>query len=553
MWQIGALRSSSPESDSVNQPERRFLTIAEQPDRAARGDSRPPTSIPPVLLHQATRRIPLVCLTIAAGFGLGWLGTTTFAGDLPAEFSDFFQWGPPTIVIVTSLALFAVARRNWLAPNTLVNLGLVYEVLVSHALALTQYWGAFQGMLPEEINRDRIGWGVVALFMIVYTALVPTVPRRAVLALIASAASVPIVYLVSVSIGEAPALPAGQFLLAFVFPYVFAVLLAYFPARIIYRLGEDVRRAREMGSYRLERLLGKGGMGEVWQASHRMLARPAAVKLIRSDAPGLDAARLAGALVRFEREAQVTASLQSAHTVELYDFGTADDGSLYYVMELLEGVDLDQVVKKWGPLPPERVIYILRQVCASLGEAHHRGLVHRDIKPANIFLCQRAFEYDFVKVLDFGLVKGYSSIDPLEHPSLSRVGFVVGTPAYLAPEIVLGEEPDGRADLYALGCVAYWLLTGQVVFEEKSVPALLVAHSQKEPVRPSTRSGRAMPDGLDDLVLDCLAKEPDDRVPSADVLAHRLDEIALVEPWSREDARSWWASVTTPRAPLPAP
>jgi len=260
--------------------------------------------------------------------------------------------------------------------------------------------------------------------------------------------------------------------------------------------------------------------------------------------------------VRFEREAQVTASLQSAHTVELYDFGTADDGSLYYVMELLEGVDLDQVVKKWGPLSPERVIYILRQACASLGEAHQRGLVHRDIKPANIFLCQRAFEYDFVKVLDFGLVKGYSSIDPTEHPSLSRVGFVVGTPAYLAPEMVLGEEPDGRADLYALGCVAYWLLTGRVVFEEKSIPALLVAHTQKEPVRPSVRSGRAMPDGLDDLVLDCLAKDPDHRVQSADALAQRLDEIALVEQWSNASARSWWAArlpPPAPRSPLSAP
>ncbi len=531
----------SLETDSVNQPERRFLTIAEEQDRADREGGRPASSIPPVLLRQATGRIPLVCLTIAAGFGLGWLGTTAFAGDLPAEFSDFFQWGPPSIVIVTSLALFGVARRNWVSPTTLVNLGLVYEVLVSHALALTQYAGAFEGMLPGDINRDRIGWGVVALFMIVYTAVVPTIPRRAVLALIASATAVPAVYLVSVSIGEAPPLQAGQFLLAFVFPYVFVVLLAYFPARIIYGLGEDVRRAREMGSYRLEKLLGKGGMGEVWQASHRMLARPAAVKLISSDAPGLDAARLGGALVRFEREAQVTASLQSAHTVELYDFGTADDGALYYVMELLEGVDLDQVVKKWGPLPPERVIYILGQVCASLGEAHQRGLVHRDIKPANIFLCQRAFEYDFVKVLDFGLVKGRSSIDPIEHPPLSRVGFVIGTPAYLAPEMVMGEEPDGRADLYALGCVAYWLLTGQVVFEEKSIPALLVAHTQKEPVRPSVRSGRVMPDGLDDLVLDCLAKDPDHRVQSADALAQRLGEIALVEPWSNASAKQWWA------------
>lgn len=256
----------------------------------------------------------------------------------------------------------------------------------------------------------------------------------------------------------------------------------------------------------------------------------------------MDPDTYATALTRFEREAQVTAALESPHTVELYDYGVSDDGTLYYVMELLDGIDLDQLVSRHGALPAERVVHILRQVCASLGEAHRRGLVHRDVKPANIYLCNRAFEYDFVKVLDFGLVRKHSAIDQQEGAdNLSKMGMIIGTPAYMAPEVITGEPADARSDIYAVGCVAYWLLTGRPVFDAPTLPALLVAQASEQPIPPSRRCDAEIPTGLETLVLDCLTKDPEDRVQSAEEIVARLGRIELAEPWSPERAKSWWS------------
>jgi len=275
-----------------------------------------------------------------------------------------------------------------------------------------------------------------------------------------------------------------------------------------------------------------------------MLARPAAVKLIRMEAIGLDRDTHTTALTRFEREAQVTAALESPHTVELYDYGVSDDGTLYYVMELLDGIDLNRLVVEHGALPAERVVHIMRQVCASLGEAHRRGLVHRDVKPANIYLCERAFEYDFVKVLDFGLVRKRSAVDPSEEAgNLSRIGAVIGTPSYIAPEMAKGLPADTRSDIYALGCVAYWLLAGVEVFGARSLPALLVAHASEPPIPPSQRCNREFPLGLETLILDCLTKDPEKRIQSTDEIVERLNTVQLEEPWSQERAESWWNQV----------
>ena len=210
------------------------------------------------------------------------------------------------------------------------------------------------------------------------------------------------------------------------------------------KLGTEVKRARELGSYRLEEKLGEGGMGEVWRARHRMLARPAAIKLIRPSVAGHARPGVSEEAVRrFEREAQVIARLRSPHTVELFDFGIAADGAFYYVMELLDGLDADSLLRRFGPIPPERAIYLLRQVCHSLSEAQSCGLVHRDIKPANIFLCRYGEEYDFVKVLDFGIVGAIR--DPADaNPALTRENAVQGTPAFIAPEQAMGTA-RGRA------------------------------------------------------------------------------------------------------------
>jgi serine/threonine-protein kinase len=371
-----------------------------------------------------------------------------------------------------------------------------------------------------------------------FSVLVPVRPREALVALLASAAAVPLVYLIQVPGGRAPALAPSTFALVFVLPYLVAVALSYAAARTVHQLGVEVRRARELGSYRLETLLGRGGMGEVWRASHRMLARPAAIKLIRPNALG-DDPEVAAA--RFEHEAQAIASLESPHTVELYDFGTTEDGTLYYVMELLDGVDLEELVGRFGPLPAERVVHVLRQACASLEEAHARGVVHRDIKPANIYLCRRALEHDVVKILDFGLAKRFVAGAGGDMARLTRADLVAGTPAYLAPEVVTGEGAvDGRADLYALGCVAFWLLTGRLVFEGKTAAALVVAHASAIPTVPSAGSELAVPAALDRVVLDCLAKDPAARPQTAGELADRLRAVPVTDAWTPLRAARWW-------------
>jgi serine/threonine-protein kinase len=271
-----------------------------------------------------------------------------------------------------------------------------------------------------------------------------------------------------------------------------------------------------------------------------MLARPAAIKLIQPEVLATrDRASAQVAVARFRREAEAAASLRSPHTVELYDFGVTEDGTLYLVMELLEGMELESLVRREGPLPEKRVIHILRQVCESLEEAHAVGLVHRDIKPANIHVGRVGRRHDFVKVLDFGLVK---SVAPAggEDSMATAAGLTPGTPAYMAPEMALGETVDGRADIYALGCVAYYLLTGKLVFEATSAYQLIAKHMQQPPVPPSQRSELEINAELEQVVLACLAKRPEDRPQSATELDRMLAEIEI-EPWSEEEATRWWS------------
>jgi eukaryotic-like serine/threonine-protein kinase len=280
-------------------------------------------------------------------------------------------------------------------------------------------------------------------------------------------------------------------------------------------------------------------MGEVWRAQRRLLARPAAIKLIRGTLLG-ESARAREALVkRFEREARETAALGSTHTIQVYDFGVTDEGDFYYVMELLEGLSLERLVREFGPVEPARTVYLLRQVCHSLGEAHGRGLVHRDVKPPNIFVCRLGPDDDFVKVLDFGLVKHAATRET--HTMLSMEGTAVGTPAYMAPEVALGRrDVDGRADIYSLGCVAYYMLTGEPVFSADTPVATVIAHVQNAPVPPSRRSEFRISPALDRLIMDCLAKDPAARPASPAVVSERLAAAVSQDAWTDEGARRWW-------------
>jgi DNA-binding NtrC family response regulator len=292
-----------------------------------------------------------------------------------------------------------------------------------------------------------------------------------------------------------------------------------------------------VGSYRLIELLGSGGMGEVWLARHRLLARPAAVKIVREAAVGRTEEG-AALRQRFAREAQATAKLQSPHTVQLFDFGVTETGSFYYVMERLRGMDLQRMVERYGPLPAHRAVFLLRQACRSLSEAHDLGLVHRDIKPANLFVCRLGPEYDFLKVLDFGVVSRQDR-EPIAPITMS--GVVLGTPAFLAPELVSSHGSfDGRADIYALGCVAFWLLTGRPPFEAGDVLTLLMHHSRTMPAKPSAMAEERIPADVDAIVLECLSKDPSHRPANADLLGERLDALSVARHWDQQHARAWW-------------
>ena len=299
---------------------------------------------------------------------------------------------------------------------------------------------------------------------------------------------------------------------------------------------EQLNEALAVGSYRLVSPLASGGMGEIWLARHRFLVRPAAVKLIRHDvAPGTAREQL---VRRFEREAHVTAGLRSPHTVQLYDFGVTDSGSFYYVMEFLEGLDLHRVVNRFGPQPAERVIAFLRQACRSLAEAHERGLVHRDIKPANLFVTRLGTEYDYVKVLDFGVVKEQAGNDAT---MLTNAGMVQGTPAFMPPEIVMGDQSiDGRSDLYSLACTAYWALTGHQLFEANTPAQMLLQHVQTPPVPPSKKSELPIPRQLEAILMKCLEKDPALRPSSALELDSQLARVVCDAPWTNERAQEWW-------------
>lgn len=312
----------------------------------------------------------------------------------------------------------------------------------------------------------------------------------------------------------------------------FSGLIATWGIRVIRQLQRQAFEAQQIGQYQLKRLLGQGGMGEVHLAEHVMLRRPCAIKLILPDRAG-DPQSLA----RFEREVQSTARLTHWNTIEIYDYGRTDDGTFYYVMEYLPGLNLQQVTEINGPLPPERVIHLLSQVCDALQEAHDHGMVHRDIKPANIFAATRGGVYDVVKLLDFGLVRDRADRDV--DLALTQTGTITGSPLFMSPEQATGDSFDARSDLYSLGIVGYFLLTGQVPFTSDKAIKVLMAHAQSNPP-PLTQHGVAVPDDLAAIIMRCLEKSPDARFQSALELQRALNRCELARNWNREKAALWW-------------
>jgi serine/threonine-protein kinase len=308
--------------------------------------------------------------------------------------------------------------------------------------------------------------------------------------------------------------------------------LATVVSSVIFRLRRQVEKAKQLGQYRLEEKVGTGGMGEVFRASHTMLRRPTAIKLLRPDKAGEEN------LARFEREVQLTSELTHPNTVSIYDYGRTPDGTLYYAMEFLDGLNLEELVRDHGPQPPARVVHILEQVSSSLVEAHARGLIHRDIKPPNVILCVRGGLHDFVKLVDFGLVKHVAAD---ADAAVTASDAITGTPLYMSPEAIrTPDRLDARSDIYAVGAVGYFLLAGKHLFDSRSAIEVCSLQLKSMPEPPSVRLGKPLPEDLEALVLRALAKSPEERPQSAAELLEALRHSADHGKWGEEEARAWW-------------
>lgn len=427
-------------------------------------------------------------------------------------------------VLVDALFLW-LTWGSRLSHDAFLRLGYPYLLFRSLTLSFTP--------LPLQ-SAPVLTWSSVLLPVV--PLFLPTVRRWTVLSLCIAAPLPPLLLALFASLTHSP-LTGGE-LVRSASNALGAGALALLSAELIARHRTATLTA--VGNYHLVQRIGRGGMGEVWRAEHRFLARPAAVKLI--DRRPQDSARQAEKkLQRFRREAQVTAHLTSPHTIQVFDYGVSDQKSYFYVMEYLDGFDLQQLVRKTGPLPPARALYLLRQICDSVGEAHQAGLIHRDLKPSNLFIVRRGLQCDFVKVLDFGLV-GLG--DPLRTATfdgkITATGMMTGTPAYISPEMVTGSKVDHRADIYSLGCVLYYLLTGQALFPGLTPMQMALAHAQKSPPAPSALAPHPLPEQLDRFVLWMLAKDPTERPSCIEELLSHFDLLSLSPSWTPADAEAWW-------------
>jgi len=449
----------------------------------------------------------------------------------PAHATPLFRLAA-LFLVLASLGVVALERSKLAPHQVLLDVGLVFEV--AGALAL----GIMENSLAWPDHPIR-GSTPVAVWIAICVLIIPNRPWKSFTAAALSAAMAPLAHLLCAQFLDLPALPLNR-LASYTLSPLFVAGWTPFISTRLYRMQKDLSRTIDLGSYRLESLLGKGGMGEVWRARHRLLRRDAAVKLLRPDLLSRAAgSKLRHIRQRFEREAQAIASLRSPHTVALYDFGMSDDGSLYYVMELLDGLDAETLVNRYGPQPPGKVISLIRQACDSLEEAHELGMVHRDVKPTNLFVCRLGNQVDFVKLLDFGLVK---AVFDRRQTQLTMPGETSGTPAFMAPEQVRGEpDIDARADIYGLGCVAYFLLTGALVFHEPTPISTALAHVERAPVPPSLRSELPIPASLERVVMACLEKKREQRPSSVAELALLLEECSDIPRWTPADAKQWWA------------
>jgi serine/threonine-protein kinase len=455
-------------------------------------------------------------------------------------------WHDPTFNLLTLIPLVGITAILWSSLHLSLSWLRALELAILTDLSIYFALGAYDFLLHEDLIGKYAEQGPIAMIVlsrmptlnsfaviVAYGVFIPNSWRRC----FAVGAVLALAPMITSVLALVRANTETRLLITFTaqmaFWMVSGVTLAVFSCHRIGLLRREASQARRLGQYELKQRLGAGGMGEVYLAEHLLLRRPCAIKLIRPDRA---AAR--NELRRFEREVQATAKLTHSNTVEIFDYGRRDDGTFYYVMEYLPGLTLEQLVTAYGLLPPERVVHFLRQVCGALTEAHATGLIHRDIKPNNIVICHRGGVYDVAKLLDFGLVQDYDLRQNAD--KLTAEGAIAGTPSYMSPEQAGGiPDLDPRSDLYSLGAVAYFLLTGQPPFVRRTSIQVLAAHLH-ETVRPLSDIRVDVPSDLERVILTCLEKDPRKRFQDADSLEKALAGCKSADTWTRESAAEWW-------------
>lgn len=479
-------------------------------------------------------RLRIAALLMFAGFLAFFIKNLFYLESFRTTADWLLFWDHAAITTLTGLVGWRLARHCHL---TRAHLGLA-ELLVFGGSASFFVFLTYI-LLTESAAKGQIV-PVIHFWMLlifIYGMFIPNTWQRATV-IIGAMAAAPILTILFVQFTSSDfvnVVTTNPLFQGYVLSTTLTVLLTAIAAiagvRTIGRLRREAYEAKQIGQYRLKRKLGSGGMGEVFLAEHVLLKRPCAIKLIRADKAGDPQA-----LARFEQEVQATARLTHWNTVEIFDYGRTDDGTFYYVMEYLPGMNLDQLVQMFGPMPPERVIHLMSQTCDALEEAHAQHLVHRDIKPANIFAAHRGGVFDVVKLLDFGLAK---PLQNLRDSQLTQEGTVAGSPMYMSPEQVTGEVPDARSDVYSLGVVAYYLLTGRPPFAGDNPMKVLIAQAHDTP-QEIRELNPDIPEDLAGIVMHCLEKDRHKRVANVVALRNMLESCESAGKWTRQQAYQWW-------------